>query len=83
MFLITLSIPIFYVSVFSTIQSHLGLKLDSFSVSSPLASFETATGHLGPSQNAKYSPGTGGQICSFTSKTQLNDGAVLPQEMID
>jgi hypothetical protein len=49
----TLSIPMFSVSVFPTMQSSLGLIPASLSASSTLPSVETATGQPGPSQKEK------------------------------
>ncbi|MEM2236860.1 MAG: hypothetical protein QXR26_01490 [Candidatus Caldarchaeum sp.] len=75
--MITFSMPIFSVSVFPTMQSSFGLILASLYESSTLERVETATGQLGPSQKAKYSPGTSGQVCSLVSKAQLNDLACV------
>ena len=71
-FLITLSIPIFSVSVLPTMQSPAGLIFARVSASSILARVDTATRQEDFSQNAKYSPGTAGHVCSFTSKLQCS-----------
>jgi hypothetical protein len=72
-FFITLSIPMFSVSVFPTMQSPFGFMFARTSASSTLESVETATGQPEPLQNAKYSPGTGGHVFSITSKPRLNE----------
>src|SRR3990172_460504 len=67
MFLIILSMPMFSVSVFPTMQTSSGRSAASSSAKPGLPSVEIATEHSPSSHRTLYSPGTGGHTCSFTS----------------
>ena len=70
-FRMTLSMPMFSVSVFPTMQRPFGARRASSSAREMLARVETATWQLRLSGRTKYSPAAGGQAAAVSEISQL------------
>lgn len=71
MFRMTLSMPMFSVSVFPTMQRPFGARREISSAREALARVETATWQFLFSGRTKYSPAAGGQAAAASEISQL------------